>query len=228
MTRVIITDLTRMRGTNVCIAGLMESRPIRLHDPAPTEGLLRQIGGLKPGDIVNVSWTASANPSRPHVEDGKWDSQSITKTGTIRYSDFRDKLADMAYETLSEAFGEIYLKGAGGNFAFRPGVGARSLASIVAKNVEVYLDFDEKIRVAFEDSRGPWRKVALEDLIVRTHTCGSCNRNLVRTLQREFDTKSAVLRVGLSRPYAPPSHPMACWVQVNGIYPMDREREHFI
>jgi len=228
MTEIIITDVTRMSGTNVCVAGSIGGSAIRLDDPVPNEGTLQRVGGLSPGDVIDIAWKPTKGASPPHVEDGSWRPDSIRKLRSLDYGEFVRKLAENAYDQITDAFGDVYRKGAGGNFAFRPGIGKRSLASVRAKGVEVYLDFN-KIGVRFVDRSGPWAKVALEDLTVRKHAveCAPCRRNLTRQLSRDFDAESAILRVGLSRPYQVPDHPLACWVQVNGIYPLDRKRQHF-
>ena len=227
--KVTITDVTRMRGSNVCVAGIAGSRTVRLNQPGPDEATLLAVGDLKPGDVVDVAWASASPANAPHVEDGVWNRSRLTKVGRLDWEEFVGWLREQSLRSVSQAFGEVFLRGRGGNCAFRPGIGRRSLATIEVRNVSVYLDFD-KVRVEFTDAEDTWRKVALEDRIVHAHraACSSCKRSFERQLGLGFNCSSAVLRVGLSRPFSIPDHPLACWLQVNGIYPLGRERRHFV
>lgn len=228
--KVVITDVTRMGGTRVCVAGLARSGPIRLNDPSPTEAVLDGLDGLQPSDIIDVTWTAAETVVRPHVEDGQWNENTLSKIGSESHHDFCQRLARSAYSSVRQAFGKPYIKGSGGNVAFRPGRGDRSLATIKASEVHVYSEFDRKVRVDFSDASDTYTMVALDDLCITQHKnrCRSCQNRLDHHLGREFSGGSALVRVGLGRKFATPSHPEACWLQVNGIYRPGAEPKHFI
>jgi hypothetical protein len=227
--QVLITDVTRMQPPRVCIAGLTDGKTLRLATPQPTENALRSIGWVRPGDRLAVEWLANPFTTRPHVEDGTWRPSSARKLDRLTDQDFIDSLTPRAFASVEEAFGSEWFRGARGNGAFRPEVGERSLASVIGRNVRVYQWFDS-VRVDFVDAGGRWTMVPLEDLAVRRHQkeCHECVRDLNRNLKREFSSSRWLLRVGLTRPYKSEQHETACWLQVTGVYPMGRERKHFL
>lgn len=227
--QIIVTDVTRMLTPKVCIAGLRGSRAIRLNNPQPNEMLLTSIGGLFPGDRLRLTWLDNPFHERPHVEDGTWDPRSLRKLGRLTRPQLIQEMKRGAANSIEEAFGPEWFRGARGNGAFHPGEGARSLASIVATDVRVYQWF-EGVRVDFADAQGRWTMVPLEDLSVRRHQqqCPGCLRGLNQNLKREFSGTEWLLRVGLTRPYKSEQHETACWLQVTGVYPVGRERRHFV
>jgi hypothetical protein len=66
--------------------------------------------------------------------------------------------------------------------------------------------------------------------VVRRHQkeCGDCLSRFNRNLATEFSGSNALLRVGLTRPYTSGQYEKACWLQVTGVYPLGRERRHFV
>lgn len=234
MSEAIITDVTRMRAPNVCIAGIQGTRVIRLNRPQPDERVLASIGGLLPGDRVSVEWMNNPFYEPPHVEDGFWEPRSIRKLGRLSKQDLVGMLMPKAARSVEEAFGPEWFRGAQGNGAYRPGRGERSLASLLVREVRVYQWF-KSVRVDFTDDGGRWTMVPLEDLLVRRHQvlCPECtsSRNRISgfdlNLRREFSGRDVLLRVGLTRPFVADGQETACWLQVTGVYPIGKRRRHF-
>jgi hypothetical protein len=229
LSEAIITDVTRMRYGNVCVAAVHQGRTIRLHSPQPKDQWLKSIGGLVPGDVVSVDWQQSQVLRPPHTEDGTWDQSTFVKRHRLTETELADPLSANAFRSVQDAFGAPWFCGKAGNAAFQPGTGARSLASILARSVQVYPDF-EGIRVDFVDNQGSWTRVPLEDLIVREHQrqCPTCSSQLSQLLAKEFQGAKAVLRVGLARQFQAGGHPSACWMQVNHIFLTPPKRTHFV
>lgn len=225
----IITDVTRMRYGNVCIAAAHQDRAIRLHNPQPKDQWVRSIGGLAPGDVVSVDWQQAQILHPPHAEDGKWDPATFVKRHRLTETELADLLSANAFRSVQDAFGAPWIRGTGDNAAFRPGKGARSLASILTRSVRVYPHF-EGIRVDFIDTQDAWTRVPLEDLIVRQHQkqCPTCASHLSHLLADELQGSNAVLRVGLARQFQAGGHPSACWMQVNHIFLVPAKRNHFV
>jgi hypothetical protein len=182
----IITDVTRMRYGNVCIAAAHQDRAIRLHDPQPNDRWVKSIAGLVPGDVVSVDWQ-QAQSLPPHTEDGIWERRSFVKRHRLTETELADLLSANAFTSVQDAFGAPCDRSSRGNAAFQPERGARSLASILARSVQVYPD-SEGIRVGFVDSQDSWTGVPLEDLIVRQHQnqCTTCASHLSHLLANEF------------------------------------------
>lgn len=225
----VITDVTRMRYGNVCIAAAHQDRAIRLHNPQPKDQWVRSIGGLVPGDVVSVDWQQAQSLHPPHTEDGEWDPSTFAKHRRLPEMELANLLSVNACTSVQDALGTPWFRGTGGNAAFQPGTGTQSLASILTRSVRVYPDF-EGIRVDFVDSQDSWTRVPLEDLIVRQHQrqCPTCSSQLSQLLAKEFQGAKAVLRVGLARQFQARGHPSACWMQVNHIFLVPAKRKHFV
>lgn len=224
----VITDVTRMQPPNVCVAAAHRGGTIRLHNPQPKDQWVKSIAGLVPGDVVSVDWQR-AQSLPPHTEDGTWDRSTFVKRHRLTETELADLLSANAFRSVHDAFGAPWIRGTGGNAAFRPGKGARSLASILTRSVRVYPHF-EGIRVDFIDTQDAWTRVPLEDLIVRQHQkqCPTCASHLSHLLANELQGSNAVLRVGLARQFQAGGHPSACWMQVNHIFLMPAKRKHFV
>jgi hypothetical protein len=234
MNEAIITDVTRMLPPKVCIAALQGTRTIRLNRPQPDEQILSSIGGLLPGDRVAVEWLDNPFYVPPHVEDGDWEPETLRKLDRLTKPELVDLLLPGVTRSVGEAFGQEWFRGAKGNGAFHPGTGERSLASVLAREVRVYQWF-QSVRVDFEEEGGRWTHVPLEDLSVRRHQvlCEDCVTTPNRTsrfnqnLRSEFWDRDVLLRVGLTRPFEAEGQETACWLQVTGVYPIGKKRQHF-
>jgi hypothetical protein len=226
---LVITDVTRMQGDSVCIAGQEGRTSLRLHEPAPSERWLRSIGGLTPGDLVSVSVKRPRQTRRPHLEDGDWNPSSLEKRRRLADDELASLLLDSAHRSVSDVFGKPSLVSDAGNAAFQPGKGSRSLASLSVSWVRVY-PFGSGVRADFAESSRKWQRVPVEDLAIRTHEgrCGVCASHLADLLSAEFDGGPAVLRIGLGRPFQADSSRLSCWMQLNHIILVPSRREHFV
>jgi hypothetical protein len=226
----IITDITRMQLPNgVCVAAVHQGRTIRLANPPPRDEWVASVGGLMPGDIVSLDCRPISRPTPPHTEDCDWDPTTFVKRRRLTADALTDRLSADAFDCVEDAFGTPWFCGAYGNAAFRPGEGARSLATIRAISVKVHVLFG-KIRVIFEDGRNRWAAVPLQDLLVKQHQqqCRTCASNLGQALKREFEGAPAMVRVGLAREWRVPGQRSACWMQVNHIFLRLSKRNHFV
>jgi len=225
----IITDVTRMQPPNVCIAAVHQGRTIRLTNPQPRDEWVASVDGLMPGDVVSLDCRPIPKPTPPHTEDCEWDPATFVKRRSLTEDALTDRLSGDAFDCVEDAFGRPWIRGTGGNAAFRPGEGVRSLATIRTLAVKVDVSFG-KIRVTFEDAKNRWAAVPLQDLLVKQHQqrCRTCASNLGQALKSEFEGAHAMVRVGLARQWQVPGHPSACWMQVNHIFLMPAKRKHFV
>jgi hypothetical protein len=224
----LITDVTSLRSPRVCIAALAGDRAIRLHSPTPGEGWVDGIGGLMPGDVIDVEWKPGNRPYPPHVEDGDWDPTGCRKVEGLSEDELVQRLGKIAFNSVEETFGKPWIEAANGNCAFRPGRGSLSLASVRASSVGVRVQFG-KVRVQFTDARRTWAGVPLQDLAVKRHlnNCKACRSKFDSLIRSEFDGSRALLRVGLARQFQVGEYPSACWMQVNHVFLIPSKRKHF-
>jgi len=225
---VMITDVTRMSEDKICIAADTDGKTVRLHEPQPREGWLNSVGGLRPGDIVSLEWRPARRYRRPHSEDGSWAPATFARVRRLGLSEASDKVALSAFGSVEQAFGKPLFVTEKGNPAFRPGLGSRSLATVLAKNISVY-PHGERVRTDFSDAKRTWSMVPVEDLAIRQHqqACRECSVRFREFLAKQFEADTALLRIGLSRPYQGGTNPLGCYLQVNHIFPVPPRSGHF-
>ncbi|HYM14723.1 MAG TPA: hypothetical protein VEZ14_04130 [Dehalococcoidia bacterium] len=231
MTRtLVLLDVTAMSGDAVCVAGIdLDTREtLRLNDPPPTRTMLRRLEGLAPGDVIRVDWKPVRRPTPPHVEDGEWAPRSLKKIRVMAIPEIVALLSPGAFDSVEDAFGGHFYTGGGGNHAWKPSAGSRSLATIRTQ----YVRADEragKLRITIRDERNAYlRGIPFQDLAVRLHAteCRDCADSYLRRVREEFDGNRVLVRVGLTRSFAPDDdRPQGCWLQVTNVF--GRPRQHF-
>jgi len=219
---VLITDVTRMSGDQICVAGLSGRHTVRLSEPTPTSQLLAKLGGLSPGDSIRVQWRYAPNSEAPHQEDACWVPKTLQRLTRADRAEHYQHLLVHSFESVIAAFGEPKYLMSKGNPAFPPSRGRRSLASIAAKEVRVYR-FGDGLRADFEDGNREWRMLPVESISIRAHfaTCDTCRG------AGEARASLALLRVGLGRPYQPDGEELGCFAQVNDVIPAELAGSHF-
>jgi len=219
-----------MSNDAVCVAGLdLDSRQtLRLNHPQPTRNLLDLLGGFVPGDVISVDCDPVVSPERPHVEDAGWIPATAKKSRHAEPRELAELVRDTALPSVEEAFGAPALSSLRGNHAWTPGTGERSLATVRVHYVRLRVA-QTGIRVAFRDEGDEyWQSVPFQDLQARLHGqhCADCATNYLDLLRGDFDGNHLLIRIGLTRPYAPSDdEPPACWLQVTNI--LGRQRAHF-
>jgi hypothetical protein len=228
---IVLTDVTAMSGDAVCIAGidLASDQTVRLAQPQPTQRLVATMGGLTPGDILKLDCKPLRSIEAPHVEDCEWNPRSVKRVGMSSAKELHCALAPTTFDSVTQAFGEPSIKGRNGNSAWMPGAGARSLATVSVLYVRACADKNDRVRLAFKDEAlDYWPGVPLQDLRVKQHggTCDTCKADALSTIREEFDANRTIIRVGLTRPFAPDGSEPVCWLQVTNI--LAKPREHFV
>lgn len=228
---IVLLDVTAMSGDAACVAGLdIESgETLRLNDPQPTRTMLRRLGGLAPGDVIRVDWQRVRKMTPPHVEDGIWKPNTLKKLRVLDFADVVRLLTDQALPSVEAAFGKPSYKGSGGNHAWAPGQGMRSLATLRVHYVRAD-ERGEKLRMAIRDQADAyWGAIPFQDLVVRSHLtdCRGCGDAYLSQVRDEFDGNGVLIRAGLTRPFPPDdARPEGCWLQVTNVFA--RPRAHFV
>ncbi len=228
---IVLLDVTAMSSDTVCVAGLdiATDETIRLANPQPTQRLIAALGGLSPGDILKLDAKRLKNAVPPHVEDCEWNPRSLKRVGVSPACDLVKAVQPTVFTSVEAAFGEPSIKGRNGNSAWEPGSGARSLATISVLYVRAAADRNDRPRIAFkDDTLAYWPGVPLQDLRVKQHQakCDGCARDHLERIKFEFDANRTLIRVGLTRPFAPEGSEPLCWLQVTNV--LSKPREHFL
>jgi hypothetical protein len=142
----------------------------------------------------------------------------------VPYREFLQDLEVTAFSGIIEAFGAVYDPGTGGNIGFQPATGERSLATLKCRWSHYYVDNygTPRIRMSAGQPGTTVKGVPLNDLTFLHHLPG-CVR-----CQQGTEFGESLLRIGLGRPFSPGhERPESCWLQVNGIFPIQDEWPHF-
>lgn len=228
---LLILDVTAMHGSAVCVAGLdMDTgHTLRLNSPTPDLTTVRKLG-VKPGILIEVDWKPVHPQSHPHTEDGAWDEHTVKIVRSLPLTELIAAISPFASASIGDAFGKALFRGTGGSGAWPPGIGPRSLATIAATRLSVFVDPWNKAKASFTDAEGmDWRNVPFKDVEASIHQvrCSSCSTSFNGNLDREYSRSAkSFIRVGLARPEKMGEHEVGCWLQVTNI--LARERTHFV
>lgn len=238
-TQLLITDLTRMQGNSICIAGVsVDGTCVRPELPRGriTESWLRVVPPkhvrtwhvsqlIRPFVDVELD-LRTPRPDPPHTED--WIVSPIYSyvTSDVLIPDVRDAvLASLDDGAVADIFGTEIHTGPG--WYVLAGNGTRSLGTVVPQAVE-HVDFGVRengrydYRLTFTDRAGCRYTLAVVDLAFRHylrhlqahegHPVEECAAALTHTLR----VNRVYLRIGLARGWE--RYPDRCYLQITGVY----------
>ena len=224
---VTITDLTRMSGDQVCVAGIDDEgtcvRPVT--QGGVTESHLYQEDRLviRPRAVVEFDLT-SARLTPPHIEDRKFTPSAVKPVGVANLRDWERVLNEGSFRSLADIF-DGHLQG--GRYVL-PGAETRSLGTIrdvQLNDLELRREEQSRYLISFADGTGEeFTEVAVVDLTFRSYldamiAKGGDVYEAERTATDAlFSSERVYLRIGLARPWSSPGQPRACWRQVTGIH----------
>lgn len=224
---LLITDVTQMAGTRVCIAGINHKgqniRPNPRHGIIEVQHLIHPTFVMRPRAVVEMFLKPKLDNVAPHLEDHAWDMQSgvrfLRMTSKLN---FRRALYYSASKSVEAIFETPILR----NKNIQPGTGARSVGTIKARQVNAVeyrvLDRDQKKRYAlsFIDPSGAlFEDIPITDLALRRYFQSKLQQEkaadeVCEIIHERLSHANEVwLRLGLGREWNG-----WCWLQVNGIY----------
>jgi hypothetical protein len=228
-TSLIITDLTRMSGDRVCVAGVTPNgRNIR---PEFEQGVITE-DWLYDDEEVVVRPFAKVKlnllehcPEPPHTEDWNVQPDYRIKLGLLKPPENLELLKKILDPDVTSVFG-AEIQHNPGNF-IREGEGNRSLGTIKVRKVfEVVYNCDYgrwEGRINFVDQSGSIYRLKVTDLsfgyflnylrMSKGQNCDEISNYLTQQLQKS----EVFLRIGLARPTWE-KHPHCCFLQINGVY----------
>lgn len=247
MMRIVVTDLTRMRGTDVCVAGVTLEPPVRCIRPLlsqgpgsptrhPDERWLRSSIGrpVRLFSLLSLD-VFDHRPSPPHVEDTAVSGRSPTVESVLDSSARRTLLASIEQWAVDDLFGAPIqwsprTDGRRSGGWVQPGTGLASLGTLRAGierfEISAKTDGSTDYRVWFRDQAGTSNRLSITDLSFRywvdslVRKFGGSFQETNRTLGTVFQRDREVwLRIGLTRPYRVPDRETeCCYLQVTGIH----------
>lgn len=229
-TRLIITDLTRMSGGHVCLAGYDIAsgrclRPVLRWGNFEESWLYRGPGGIiKPFALVDLDFLLPL-PDPPHTEDTLFDPDSILVVGAWKESARHHWLIQSTDRCVDGIFGAPVCEGPG--WYVEHGLGTRSLGTIRAGVIGevIYKPKDGggwDYRLRFLDLGGRQYRLAVVDLAFRYYLDYQRLRNgeapaaIAERLTNSLQRAEVYLRIGLARGWK--EYPERCYLQVTGVY----------
>ncbi len=222
-----ITDLTRMKGSRVCIAGI-DSDGVCIRPDLPPPGLLQghlQVEGrtiIKPR--AKIEFELQPKPSaKPHTEDMFFEANTWRYVGDCDDNEWYQLLDRDAAPSVEAIF-----QGALQEHKYvLPGEGSQSLGTIRVADVhdmQLFNPYDgsPRPRLRFSDAAGVVYDLRITDLVLRdwvdklrTDDVGAGTR----ALQALKEAPALFLRLGLARPFDPKGGSQEkCYLQITGLY----------
>jgi hypothetical protein len=227
---LLITDLTRMGGMKVCIAGLDKTgnciRPMLWHAP----GIPQQC--IQDGKRAVIFQSAVVEfelrepiPHAPHTEDRLFDLSSIRFIERATRKELRSRLDKSTFHTIRELFGQPIM-GAVGRYVY-DGFGPRSIGTIQPRRIAKVIYEQDRLtgswdyRLAFEDNDGEMYRLKITDLTWQYYCQhmrgpGQNPKEIATKTSQMLQDRAVLLRIGLARGWA--KFPDRCYLQITGIF----------
>ena len=229
ITTLTITDLTRMRGGHVCIAGVTDAglniRPVFEHEGIDEEWLfINNRAIIRPFARIQFD-LLEHRPINPHSEDWivrqNFRRFERTLSDTERYR-LLDRVND---QYLDEIFGAEIQDDFG--LYIPKGSGNRSLGTIRVVDLfrfEYAYNYEKwEYKITFSDQSGACFRLAVTDLAFKYYVdfqrenMQITPEKISADLTKQLKATEIFLRIGLTRPNWD-KHPDCCHLQINGIY----------
>jgi hypothetical protein len=232
-TQLAITDLTRMHGTRVCVAGYSSERQC-IRPVLASGGLMNDwlYSGaqvtVRPFAIVELDLLEN-KPDPPHTEDWIINPSHKVFKRMLTPVEGEAFLAKIVDASVASIFGTAICQSADPQdhgYYLMQGTGTRSLGTIRPQRVwqVQYRLFDNgwDYRIAFTDSTGQRYRLAVTDLAFRYYLDSIRVRKGIPADQAAASIAGMLaqyrcwLRIGLARGWQ--KHPDRCYLQVTGIH----------
>jgi hypothetical protein len=229
--QMVVTDITRMSGRRVCVAGYLEDgtcvRPVCAG--GPTEDWLKPLGSedVTTFSVVQLDLRPTSNQIvAPHTEDQWTPASGHRVIRRLSHDDRKQLLRRTLSPNVRSIFGaEVHLDGGTWGRYVASGEGTRSLGTIqpISLNETKLENYGGKLdlRLRFTDATGEqWRlKVVDLDLlntIRESLLSGAGDVNEAQEVVHDAVTGiDLFLRLGLTRHWT--LHPDRCYLQITAV-----------
>jgi hypothetical protein len=223
---LVITDLTRMYGGHVCVAGYAHNgQAVRLASPRLHEVDIAADGKpiAFPTAVVACDFFENL-PDPPHTEDFSFDPYSLRLVRRLEGRAWQATLDRLLFDNVGDIFEQPIRDDHGHSIA--DGVGVRSIGTIQPQGISKATysagpDGTWGYRLGFYDQAGQFYQLKITDLTWSAY-CDSLRapdrepKDIALSLTQLLKSRRVYLRIGLSRKWA--KFPGRCYLQVNGIY----------
>ena len=222
--QIVVTHLTRMGGSYICLAGTDEEgehwRPVLASRKSgeswePDRRWLRSRGGhFHLGSKVDLG-NIRPEPIPPEVEDVVVDVKQVKFIEDLDREHFLKILDGLAQDSLRSIFGPD-LESQRSTSAYVPvGTGERSLGILRLSGAKLEERDESEIRLVFGDR--DFAKLELKVTDLRLWEGYRPKKDRVKRIQGELD--DCLVAVGLTGAWGPEGKIERHWLQINNIYP---------
>lgn len=222
--QIVVTHLTRMGGSYICLAGTDEEgehwRPVLASRKSgeswePDRRWLRSRGGhFHLGSKVDLG-NIRPEPIPPEVEDVVVDVKQVELVEDLDQERFWKILDGLAQDSLRSIFGPD-LESQRSTSAYVPvGTGERSLGILRLSGAKLEERDESEIRLVFGDR--DFAKLELKVTDLRLWEGYRPKKDRVKRIQDKLD--DCLVAVGLTGAWGPEGKIERHWLQINNIYP---------
>jgi len=225
---IAITDVTRMSGRHVCIAGYSRQyqcvRPVRQMGSWIEDWLYDEQGALliRPSAIVEFDFWKPRADHPPHTEDWLIDPHYRVVKGHVEPHKLHALLTKVTDPCVEAIFGAPIYTDPG--WYIRMGEGCRSIGTVVPQGIGKITFTPDRgsYQILFKDQADHWYRLTITDAAFRAYAKYVCLTEKIfpdevaARLTRILRKRPVLLRIGLSRGWA--KFPDRCFLQINAIY----------
>lgn len=217
MGKYIVTDLTKLDGSNVCVGviDISTGKCLRPWTPNRLTSEWIKEHDIQPGVKLDGKITVSPDVTRPHIEDAY--HVNLINLGPLPATEFKKLLEESVANSVSAGLQASIPDGDRCvHISENP---VRSLVTIKASHKSFSVSYDHennKLRASFSDGSGQlYENLPIGDICLNRafSLCG--NLTLEELNQFLLKQEEIYLRIGLTRKYKGQE---VYWLQLNGIY----------
>lgn len=216
---VLVTEVTRMSGGRVCVAGIdIHSgnmvRPLQPGGANWEESKWVDKGFMKVGNLLTLDPAAKASSDYPHrTEDFR-----VARVGILEKVSLA-KLHAACVETADDSIEEIFSGALNDDKYVDEKTNCRSLGCVIVPKDKLSLSVTyEKVHVNMHFGGFDWYSPSVTELGLRSIAADDARTQLQERIAGA--TESVAIRLGLARAWAGSGNvynPKRCYLQVNGI-----------
>lgn len=220
--QVLVTEVTRMTGGQVCVAALdLHSRTmVRPLSPSGTnwdEAEWVAKGYMLVGNVISLIAAEAGTPVYPHATEDFRVSR-VTFLGTSSASDLYEACQETADASEGVLFGGALEEG---KYVIA-GTHCRSLGCIMMPRGKLKAsEFYGKVQISYRDIFGAWHNYPVTELATKSYGDAVAGADALNArLNACSPIKSVALRLGLARAWDGGEKgydPKRCYLQLNGL-----------
>ena len=217
---VLITDVTRMSGNQVCVAGIDVENKVMVRPLTPDglnwdEGEWVKEGFYEVGNLVSFRSAPAGNAAYPHANE----DYRVSFVTPVEKASLID-LYSACVETSDNSADSIFNGQLVDNKYVIANSICRSLGCILVNRDDLRVsDYYGKVQISYRDACGRWYNFPVTELWTKKHGDSAV---AAPALENRLNgcNGAVVLRIGLARAWDGGSQafdPKRCYVQVNGL-----------